>query len=121
MYVYIDVLNYGTVRHTFHGCSVRVDNIKSSLCPTNAHTTYSKVVELLKTFKSTIIAPTCFGLHKPSSGSSQCVFCHSYNIDFSVCNVVNEVFGAVAAHFVPSRCVCILCTVHSAQCTIYVG
>ena len=45
---------------------------------------YSKIVELLKTFKTTITAPTCFGLHKPSSGSSQSVLRQSYNIDFSV-------------------------------------
>ena len=31
-----------------------------------------------------IIAPTRFGLHKPSSGSSQSVLRQSYNIDFSV-------------------------------------
>ena len=33
-----------------HGCTVHVDNIKSFICPTNAHTNYSKIVELLKTF-----------------------------------------------------------------------
>ena len=30
-------------------------NIKSFICTTNAHVNYSKIVELLKTFKSTII------------------------------------------------------------------
>jgi len=35
------------------------------------HTNYYKVVKLLKSFKIIIVAPTCFGLHKPSSGSSQ--------------------------------------------------
>jgi len=28
-----------------------------------------------------IVAPTCFGLHKPSSGSSQPVLRQSYNVD----------------------------------------
>ena len=55
--------------------------IKSFISPTNAHTNYSKIVELFKTFKTTI---TCFGLHKPSSGSSQSVLRQSYNIYFSV-------------------------------------
>jgi len=40
------------------------------ICPTNAHNSY-KIVKLLKSFKIIIVAPTCFGLHKPSSGSSQ--------------------------------------------------
>ena len=53
------------------GCIVHVDNIKSYICPTNAHINYSKIIELLTT---TVIAATCFGLHKPSSGSSQSVF-----------------------------------------------
>ena len=43
-----------------------------------------KFVEILKTFKTTIIAATCFGLHKPSSGSSQSVLRQNYDIDFSV-------------------------------------
>ena len=34
-------------------------------------TNYYKVVSQLKSFKIIIVAPTCFGLHKPSSGSSQ--------------------------------------------------
>ena len=66
------------------GCTVHVDNIKFFICPTNAHINYSKIVELLKTFKTTIIAPTRFGLHKTSSGSSQSVLRQSYNIYFSV-------------------------------------
>ena len=32
---------------------------------------YYKIVKQLKSFKIVIVAPTCFGLHKPSSGSSQ--------------------------------------------------
>jgi len=35
------------------------------------HTDYYKIVKQLKSFKIMIVAPTCFGLHKPSSGSSQ--------------------------------------------------
>jgi len=35
------------------------------------HTNYYKIVKQLETFKIIIVAPTCFGLHKPSSGSSQ--------------------------------------------------
>jgi len=31
--------------------------VKSFIRPTNAHTNYSKIVELLKTFKTTIITP----------------------------------------------------------------
>ena len=58
--------------------------IKSFICPTNARINYSKTVELLKTFKTTIIVPRCFGLHKPSPGTSQSVLRQSYNIDFSV-------------------------------------
>jgi len=37
---------------------------------------------MLKPFKIIIVAPTCFGLHKPSSGSSQPVLHQSYNVDF---------------------------------------
>jgi len=35
------------------------------------HTNYYKIVKRLKSFKIIIVAPTCFGLHKPSSGSFQ--------------------------------------------------
>jgi hypothetical protein len=56
------------------GCTVHVDNIVSFIGPTNEHANYSKNVELLKTFKTTIVAPTCFGLHKPSSGSYSLCF-----------------------------------------------
>jgi len=34
------------------------------------HINCYKIVKRLKSFKITIVAPTCFGLHKPSSGSS---------------------------------------------------
>jgi len=35
------------------------------------HTNYYKIVKQLKSFKIIIVAPTRFGLHKPSSGSFQ--------------------------------------------------
>ena len=35
------------------------------------HTNYYKIVKQLKSFTIILAAPTCFGLHKPSSGSSQ--------------------------------------------------
>ena len=35
------------------------------------HTNYYKIVKQLKSFTIIIAAPTYFGLHKPSSGSSQ--------------------------------------------------
>jgi len=34
-------------------------------------TNYYKIVKQLESFKIIIVAATCFGLHKPSSGSSQ--------------------------------------------------
>jgi len=68
------------------------------------HTNFYKIVKLLKSFKIIIVAPTCFGLHKPSSGSSQPVLRQSYNVDFGyiyrylklsvlwlhICSVCNE-------------------------------
>jgi len=35
------------------------------------HTNCYKTVKQLKSYKIIIVSPTCFGLHKPSSGSSQ--------------------------------------------------
>jgi len=35
------------------------------------HTNYYKIVKQLKSYKIITVAPACFGLHKPSSGSSQ--------------------------------------------------
>jgi len=46
------------------------------------HTNYYKIFKMLKSFKIIIVAPTCFGLHIPSSGSSQPVLRQSYNVDF---------------------------------------
>jgi len=63
-------------------CTMHVDNIKSYICPTNAHNSYKVVKLLKKSFEIVIVAPTCFGLHKPSSGNSQPVLRWSYNVDF---------------------------------------
>jgi len=57
-----------------------IPTVKFFICPTNAHNSY-KIVKLLKSFKIIIIVPTCFGLHKPSSGSSHPVLRQSYNVD----------------------------------------
>jgi len=35
------------------------------------HTNYYKIFKQLKSFKIIIVAPICFGLHKPSSWKSQ--------------------------------------------------
>jgi len=70
--------------------------IKSFICPTNAHS-YYKIVKLLKSFKIIIVAPTCFGLHKPSSGSSRSVLRYSYNVDFGYISLY-EVTGMLAAY-----------------------
>jgi len=55
--------------HKFRSCIVYVES--SPLFVQLMHTNYYKTVKQLKSFKIIIIAPTCFGLHKPSSGSSQ--------------------------------------------------
>jgi len=62
------------------------------------HTNYYKIVKLLKSFKIIIVAPTCFGLHKPSSGSSQPVHRQSYSVDFGYSISVFEVIVTVAAY-----------------------
>ena len=59
---------------------MHVDNIKSLICPNNEHNSY-KIVKLLKSLQIIIVAATCFGLHKPSSGSSQPVLRHGYSVD----------------------------------------
>jgi len=71
---------YITYRCYLRCCTVHIDNIKFFICPTNAGNSY-KIVKLLKSFKITIVAPTCFGSHKPSSGSSRPVLHQSYNVD----------------------------------------
>jgi hypothetical protein len=54
--------------------------LKSSLVQIMRTNSY-KTVKLLESFKIIIVAPTCFGLHKPSSRSSQPVLRQSYNVD----------------------------------------
>jgi hypothetical protein len=76
------------------------------MCPTNEHINYSKIVELLKTSKTTIIAPTCLGLHKPSSGSSQSALRQSYNIDFRV-YMSSMKFSVLWLHILPRPVVCV--------------
>jgi len=56
------------------------------------HTNYDQIVKLLKSFKIIIVAPTCFGLHKTPSGSSQPVLRQSYNVDFDYTSLF-EVIG----------------------------
>jgi len=65
-----------------HICTMHVDSIKSVICPTNSHN-YYKIVKLLKSFKIIIVAPACFGLHKPSSGS--------YNLCFAKVTMLTSV------------------------------
>jgi len=61
------------------------------------HKNYYKIVKQLKSFKIIIVAPTCFGLHKPSSGISQPVLLQTYNVDFGYISLF-EVIGIVAAY-----------------------
>jgi len=49
----------------------QTDSSKSFICP--IHTNYYKIVKQFKSFKIITVAPTCFSLHKPSSGNSQSV------------------------------------------------
>jgi len=60
-------------------------------------TNYYQIVKHLKSFKIIIVAPTCFGLHKPSSGSSQPVLRQSYSVDFGYISFY-EIIGIVAAY-----------------------
>ena len=69
------------------------------------HTNYYKIVKQLKSFKIIIVAPTCFGLHKPSSGRSQPKLRYSYNVDFGYISLF-EVIGIVAAYFLHSCYAC---------------
>ena len=61
-----------------------------------------------------IVAPTCFGLQKPSSGNSQPVLRLSYRVDYGYHISLFEVIGIVAAYFVQPCYACGLCTVHCA-------
>jgi len=60
-------------------CTVHVDHINFFI----VQLMHIIIIKLLKSFKIIIIAPTCFSLPKPSSGSSQPVLCQSYSVDFS--------------------------------------
>jgi len=60
------------------------------------HTNYFNCYSA-KTIKTIIIAPTCFGLHKPSSGSYSLRFAKVNNFYSNLQSVV-EVFSIVAAH-----------------------
>jgi len=71
-------------------------------------TNYYEIVKQLKSFKIIIVVPTCFGLHKPSSGSSQPVLRESYNVDigyiyrYTLSHIsLYEVIGTVAAATIP--------------------
>jgi len=69
------------------------------------HTHHYKIVKLLQSFKIIIIAPTCFGLCKPLSGSSQPVLRQSYSVDLGYISLY-EVIGIVATYlFRPVMCV----------------
>ena len=61
------------------------------------HTNYYKIVKQLKSFKIIVVAPTCFGLHKPSSESALSVRRFSYNADFGYISLF-EVIGTVVAY-----------------------
>jgi len=53
------------------------------------HTNYYKIVKQLKSFQIIIVAPTCFGLHKPSSGNSQPVlWLHAATVPITSNNVM---------------------------------
>jgi len=61
------------------------------------HTNNYKIVKQLESFKIITVAPTCFGLYKPSSGSSQPVLRQSYSVDFGYISLF-EVIGIVTAY-----------------------
>jgi len=73
------------------------------------HTNYYKIVKQLKSLKILIVAPTCFGLHKPSSGSSEPVLRCSYNVDLGYTSLF-EVIGVEAA--------CATATPITSTCTV---
>ena len=51
---------------------VQANSVKSLFVQLR-HTNYYKIVKQLKSFIIMIVAPTCFGLHEQSTGSSQSV------------------------------------------------
>ena len=60
-----------TVRRDNFVVAQRMLIVLSPLFVQLMHANYYKIVKQLKSFKIITVAPTCFGLHKPSSGSSQ--------------------------------------------------
>jgi len=83
-------------------CTVHIANIKPFICPTNAHNTY-KIFKQLKSFKIIIVAPTCFGLHKPSSGNPP-------NMCFAKVAMLISVTYIVIWSYRYSGCICSYCT-----------
>jgi len=61
------------------------------------HTNYYKIVKVLKSLKIIMVAPTCFGLRRPSTGSSLPVLRSIYDVDFGYISL-HEVIGIVAAY-----------------------
>ena len=108
----------------FRSCTVHVDSITFFICPTNAHNSY-KIVKQLKSFKIIIVAPTCFGLHKPLSGSSQPVLRQSYSVDIGYIYRYLKLSGHRHKPTIRSRPQLTwptkhpLIHSHSAQCTIH--
>ena len=110
----------GIKLRNLYGFTVYIGSIKSFICPTNAHINYFKIIEVLKTFKITTLAPTCFGLHKYHHGSPVCaspkllywfqLYTHMSLMKFSV----------LWLHilFSPVVCVCVS-TVHCAEWVSY--
>ena len=86
----------GNFRFRKSQCGKHLFKVLSPLFIQLMHINYYKIVEQLKSFKITIVAPTCFGLHKPLSGSSQPVLRCSYNVDFGYISLF-EAIGIVGA------------------------
>ena len=73
-------------------CTVHVELMElSPVYVQLIQTNYYKIVKLLKSFKLTTVAPTCFGLHKPSAGSSQPALRQSYRVDMGYVSLYNVI------------------------------
>jgi len=68
----------------------------SLFVPTNAHK-FLLIVKLLKSFKIITVAPTCFGLHKPSSGSSHSLRFAKVTVLIPIYKSLFGVFSVMAA------------------------
>jgi len=84
------------------------------------HTNYYKIVKLLKSFKIIIVAPPCFGLHKPSSGSSQPMLHQSYDVGicykyryFKLSVLWLHILFSPVMNVDRALCIVELCTVHA--------